>query len=489
MATVELESGAVPGTSGTSQPRGATRSDTTRYLCAAVHLHARFRDKVLREILNNDYRAFGTSPGVDLVPVVEYAIAINRRKVWRNVALLALLVLALFGVGFAILALFAAFGVILAEAWVTQRRVARTLTRGRFDPDALKLEVGHHLQQRLNELNVAQQGNTVVYSGYSPFVGSGFTLGGWSFAINIRNGKEGTGGTLKPQTFALSELYGAISRSLAQIGFVGLTVEDKLYVNGAEVGHDPIFLPNRFSRPRATTDQQLVTAFLENPTQSIRHYKCIRVVSWKGELVLSMFLRFSLTGPSLFVESSHFLLPPLKDEFHTVDSYQPTLTAQQALNLIGRSLVATPFLWLFSWLLLLWRAVQPILNRQERQAVRSAIRENATFDYGAKPSLREVAASTSYSQYFQKLDEEMYFKTIERQILDGLTEFLDGRNIDTSDLKARQTTILNSGVLVSGGSVTAANLAVGTGANLVQGVARAAGRATGAAQTPVPAGR
>jgi hypothetical protein len=75
--------------------------------------------------------------------------------------------------------------------------------------------------------------------------------------------------------------------------------------------------------------------------------------------------------------------------------------------------------------------------------------------------LREVASTEEYRRYFQYLDKEMYVKIIERQFLESIVEFLDVRNIDTSDLKRRQETILNNGVIVSGGAFTAGNLAVG----------------------------
>ncbi len=51
------------------------------------------------------------------------------------------------------------------------------------------------------------------------------------------------------------------------------------------------------------------------------------------------------------------------------------------------------------------------------------------------------------------LDKEMYVKTIERQLLESIINFLDSKNIDTADLKKRQETILNNGVIVSGGTI------------------------------------
>jgi cell division ATPase FtsA len=100
----------------------------------------------------------------------------------------------------------------------------------------------------------------------------------------------------------------------------------------------------------------------------------------------------------------------------------------------------------------------------ERRSTRRHIRTRPLFDYGAVTSIRQQGMSREYRRYFQKLDREMYSKIVEKRILDSIIEFLDGRNIDTSDLKDRQTTILNNGVILSGGSIQAESFAVGTGA-------------------------
>jgi hypothetical protein len=58
----------------------------------------------------------------------------------------------------------------------------------------------------------------------------------------------------------------------------------------------------------------------------------------------------------------------------------------------------------------------------------------------------------------------MYLKILEHKILDTIVDFLDSRDVDTSDIKERRTTILNNGVIMSGGSIQAQNVAVGRGA-------------------------
>jgi hypothetical protein len=61
----------------------------------------------------------------------------------------------------------------------------------------------------------------------------------------------------------------------------------------------------------------------------------------------------------------------------------------------------------------------------------------------------------------------MYVKVIERQVLDSILHYLDERNVDTSDVKQRQTAILNQGVIVSGGGsvVNSGAMSVGDQAN------------------------
>jgi len=99
----------------------------------------------------------------------------------------------------------------------------------------------------------------------------------------------------------------------------------------------------------------------------------------------------------------------------------------------------------------------------EEKKLRNTVRKDRSFNYGAVTSLREDTSSGFYRRYFQKLDSELYKKVLERQIFDTIIRFLDARNIETADLKERQTTVLNSGVIVSGsGTIQAETFAVGS---------------------------
>jgi hypothetical protein len=117
-----------PPASGSGGGRFA--KDAARYLCAAVQLDAGVNDELLTSIVGEPHRAVASSPGVDLVTVLKYAISAARRQVARNVALSLLLVGAVVGAGAAgnpvpMLVLFViAWLLAFSERFVAQHRAA-----------------------------------------------------------------------------------------------------------------------------------------------------------------------------------------------------------------------------------------------------------------------------------------------------------------------------------------------------------------------------
>ena len=71
------------------QPRQSSLSDSdsTRYLCAAVHLDSVLAERLIREILDEEYKASPPSPDVDLVPVLRNALSARQRHLVRDVAI------------------------------------------------------------------------------------------------------------------------------------------------------------------------------------------------------------------------------------------------------------------------------------------------------------------------------------------------------------------------------------------------------------------
>ncbi|MCG9892869.1 MAG: hypothetical protein MH252_17560 [Thermosynechococcaceae cyanobacterium MS004] len=471
------------------------KSNTTRYLCAAAQIDRTFRSQVLEKILDEEYRVISIPAGVDLLAVAKHCLDAKRRKLIRNIVLSILFIIALvsaygqvsYGLEYGytdpisafLRSIFSSFfsfyfllswAVVVFETWITRYQIiAKSLLKQNFNPDGVTLtdEAEAEIRRKLSGVINEEDCNIVIYSGFTPFVGSGTDIGGWSFTLNINKGKEEMKVAKKPEPFTVEELYSYIDSDIRKLHLQGTSIQDKIFVNGQEIRGDERFLPDLFHRPLTQVDQSTLKEFIGGQSDGIRHYKCIRIIGWQGEIILSVFLRFLKLRQNLFVEASYFFLPPLKQEYRKIDEIQHNPTWRQLVQMLQETFMKALFLFPFSIFLLSGELFRPLARWNQRISNRRLIRENPMFDYGASTSIRELAASNLYSHYFQKLDKEMYLKLIERQILDSIVNFLDAHNIDTSDLRARQDTILNNGVIVTGGSVEVQNLTVGERAKSV----------------------
>jgi hypothetical protein len=376
-----------------------------------------------------------------------------------------MLVSALVGVAVAAwLTVVLAWLVVVVDTVLTRYRiVAGHLARLPFDP-ADAPPAPPDVEERLAELAADENGNVVVYSGYSPFVGSGYEVGGWSFAVNTDRPKGAVDGGKSPTPFEASEIHDAVARALRTLPLDGLAVEDRLFVSGKHVRDDRRFLPDQFSRPVARVGPEVVEEVRRAPTPVARVYLDVRVVDWQGELVFSTFVRFSKTGNCLFAEASHFVLPSLASHYHVVDGLTPQPTARSLATIAGQSLVALPKVMPASAAKTVMGAAGPSRRSLEDRSVRRSIRENNAFDYGATTSIRQQGTAAAYQRYFQLLDKEMYLKVVERRLIDTILAFLDEKGVDTSDLRQQSQHIYNNGVIVNGGALNSHNVAVGTGA-------------------------
>ena len=148
-----------------------------------------------------------------------------------------------------------------------------------------------------------------------------------------------------------------------------------------------------------------------------------------------------------------------------VDSLPPRISGKEIFGLAIRAGFAAPFLCFAAPFMLLGELLEPFDRWKKTRETERLIAENYSFDYGATASIRALATSPNYRRYFQKLDKEMGLKLVERAVLDSIVDFLDAKNIDTSDLKERTSTILNNGVIVSGGYIRTDTFTGGAGAS------------------------
>jgi hypothetical protein len=463
-----------------------TWTETTRLMCAAAYLDGTFAQEVIEEIVDEPFRAVQVPAGVDIAPVVRHCLAAQRQKAIRDLVLMGIFVVAvlLFALTWSLKLLMLGFVLgwltVLVDEWSSTFNVAiKKLGPSQFDPEAAPTVGDSAVTERLADLDSRQRGNAVVYSGFNPFSSAGFDLDGWSFVIDLRKGAERLGQRSEPQAFAPREMYDAITESMTRLGLDGFSVDDRVYVHGTDIRDDRALLPEVVGRPVTDLPPAAFEAYVEAPTHRIRHYRRFQIVDWRGELVVTLFLRISVNEGRLFAELSRFVLPPLRREYRRIDGIGDELSFRQVITLVRRSLTMTLPLGLRSF----GTAIRPFLRMQALAKRERQVRRDYFYDYGSRPTALDRARSTDYTRYFQKLDKEMYVKLLDRTLLDAIVEFLDTHGIDTGELVERRDTIINHGIMVPGGSVTAHNLAVGQNAGIINRI-----RGVGASGAAKPSG-
>jgi len=460
-----LSAAASPGAA--SEPR---HSQATRLLSAAAFSNSSVRGAILEWILERN-RSTPPEIGIDLELVARVAAYAEHRDRNHELALAALATVAAIGLVFVPIT-FVAF-VAAAVLVFLKRARERTQMLERFDRDHFaKADV-----ERLftKELTARQRSavppaatNLTVYSGFSPFVGMGLEMGGWSFAIAADKPKDDFRST-SPLAVSVAELNSAVTDRLAKLNLPDLDQRDHFFMHGADVTEHPFLLPNKYARPVSVLPPELQKRCSFGNDPHVRHYRWIRVSDWAGDVAVSCFLRCYMRGPTLFVEFKRHLLTPLRDTIRKIDDLAPL----SFTGIVGEALLSVfiaPFAMLGATLAIIarvqkwWDEIWDISGRERRKA----IDRTARWDYGATTTIRQTYASGEYTRYFQWADTDSYQKTLEREILGALVDFLDARGVDTSDLRERSSTILNNGVIVQNGDIKAGSMAVGERAKSVQ---------------------
>jgi hypothetical protein len=470
---------AMPASEDHKLREAAFEQDATRYLCAAVTLDPALEHKVLYDVLEEPDRAIVNTPGVDLVTVLKYALAAHRRRLIRDVFLLAdlcALILSVFIVGSALLFLLllvAAWLAVVAERFAGQHGPAlHGLRPGAFAPrKAPSPGRNSYADKQLKRVAAASaSGNVTVYSGFPPFVGYGRVRTSWSFVVDVTQPRRGA----TPRRFSVHEVYDHVKAGLHDLDLPGIEVSDRLFVNGRDIHHDRRFLPEPGRPPVTSVSRELIRELMANPEERARPYLTIGMTGWQGDLVVTMFVRFLLSRTDLFVEAAHTVVPPLREEFKIIDERDPAPTAGEFFGLLGRSAIGT--------LPLLLGSVPSIFRELAADARRERKRRRVAEagDYGALLSVREAAADAHWHRYFQIFDDARYVKVIEQRIFRSLVEFLEDRGIDTSSLVSRTETLVNNGVMVTGGAtVHADQIAAGAGAQAAGLISRIRGKEGG----------
>ena len=139
-------------------------TETTRYLCAAVHLDDRFAGRVVDQLVHERFRALAPAYGVDLAALAAHAV-MARRRLRRDAALLAVLLLSVGGTAvvaavvnptgaapWVVIGLLAAWAITTVEIFVMRHRALRRLSIGRTDGVTDRPRMSASLQERFEKL-------------------------------------------------------------------------------------------------------------------------------------------------------------------------------------------------------------------------------------------------------------------------------------------------------------------------------------------------
>lgn len=302
--------------------------------------------------------------------------------------------------------------------------------------------------------------NVVISGDYSPFCGYGVDLDGWSFAIDLSK----PSGHAELSQVTVSDLFSVIRNKL-RLSLKEARIDDMLFVNGKDIRHNKIFMDSVESTPKIYINPSIIEQYIGKASEDVRHYMVVNLPMWNGHIGLSIFIRFFIDEHWMFAEARYFLLPPIKPELMILDNIHSKAGLKYYSALAATASLRSIWAWIESADIIVklykiaWNA---IFTDKEIKLKR----RDDSYNYGHSYSLRESWASIKYQRYFQMLDKDRGYKISQAVTIAAIVDYLDSKGVSTEDIKQRQATIINSGVMVMGGTVNSNQMAVGVGAAL-----------------------
>ncbi|MGY1499517.1 hypothetical protein ACW4TU_23535 [Streptomyces sp. QTS52] len=351
------------------------------------------------------------------------------------------------------------------------------------------------IARRLAVVKEARDGNVTVYSGFSPFVGYAMAASNWSLAVPLLPAEDTPGKRSRPaepEAFTVVELVDHVRQQLRAVAARGgvngtadatsedlrsLTVEDRVFVDGTTIGDDPRFMSTTGLSPAARLSAEEIQEIVLHPTGTVRHHLAVHVPLWGGDVVPSVFLHFSTEGRTLHLQCGNHVLGPVAAAYHVVDRLRDPLTPERQRGLLAEALPRTGPAFFGAPSRALRQARFEARRTRRMVDELTALEQDPVFDYGARLSVRELALSPSYHNYFQVVDAGRITSAVERHTLAAIREFLDARGYDITDFRSQQQTILNQGLIQQGGTSIIGNQAIGPGSSATQNVTQKTGPA------------
>jgi hypothetical protein len=285
----------------------------------------------------------------------------------------------------------------------------------------------------------APERNLIVYNStanfYDTFVGSGRQLDTHDINIDVSIGRTDDDGVrLIPQPVDVVDLHRTLQRNLLSVGVPGCWGGHRMYVDGNNLGQIPWSEDGLFDPLDVVIDKQLVLGNLREDGSMRRTYLCIQITTWNGDLVVTLFMRATLTGTNLHVLNKIYVLAPLGFEFRQYERAIPrywlnrlgTAIAYATQNVVPR-LLHSPQRCAVGPVRLVRRDLR---HRWEQWRISHGER----FDHGATVSAREWFADPASIRANAWDDVVRQVHLLQTGYSAALESYLRERDIDTGSL-------------------------------------------------------
>ncbi len=243
-----------------------------------------------------------------------------------------------------------------------------------------------------------------------------------------------------------------------------LEVEDRVFVSGTQLAEDRRLLPALVKAPTTRLSDAAVREIALDPQGTPRHCLAAHLPLWGGAVVPSQLLHIAVVGKTLHLHCDRHVLTPLRPDLRGVDLLPASLTPAHRAGLLLTALRRSGAALFGAPRAVVGDALREWGRPRRRRRERAAAQTDPAFDRGARLSVREHAMSAEYLDHFQRVDAERAFAALDRHALAAVRDFLDERGVDTTDFRTQTQTILNHGVLQTGGVSVVGNQAVGQAA-------------------------
>jgi hypothetical protein len=361
-------------------------------------------------------------------------------------------------------------GVLVADEYaVAELTRHRFRTRFEVDPGRLTgwertMRTFGHARWRPGLRRVAQAAapppgtaEVIVYRTRDPFVGAGETWRRKTLPLPLKPAEEygpeprpvGPADLLDTVARALKELRGSVA--LAPSGRLqGLQILEQVLVSAPRLVRDRFapavagILPDLSEAPRSWLPRERATALADCPDEVARLNRCFRIEAWDRDLSVSCFLTASVDRRTLYLEWTHCVLSPIREQYRGIDYVDDDGPGRRAL-LAAVLLPVTAV----GRLAALVRLLRP------------ARRRDGEVDpdlYGAGRSLRELAAAPEPSEHFQLSDAERYIHLLEQTMLRGVRRYLEANGYSVELVRQIANQTITNSITINGGDQRGATI-------------------------------